>query len=734
MTTTPAGVPIVEERPSAAERLASLKLLKNAIVGNPKAKKAVVDEGAIYWMFDWLADIEYVGEDETLTWNVRVEAARVISTLANGCPYATLRLVRNRVLDALLLSITNLRPNRSKELDVALSTALKSVTASCSAIIGPLDSGLPEFHSHAERDEAKQVLERLFKPDAMDVYLPMLERSTAAATELAYMLHACLSCWETSAPRRIMSQWSPAHLPHRPAPSPSRPRGGSPAGENNGGWVTDKLLSLARQDSPKAQEAALLALSALAAHNPALCGILTAPRPNDHGTGLAPLAFIFDFTLSLNSSVQFAALRCAARILRGCKEPPSQIKRMNRATFNPVLTLILQLNQAIADPTLSLDLRTKCCYIFAILVTDSIPILDTIHQTKSLTTLLKILVDGRPSRETSEWADEIPRAAVRLREAAFLAIATATLHTQENRREVLNSPVSYIDMVIEGLNDEHVNIRYAACHAARAMSRSTEVQQTTAMDSGLAEKLWEALQKEKDSRVEVVILMCLTNLVVENSPFREKMFQQGAIQYIVGMMDRPETSVQLNAIWTIRNTLWRANPDEHRRVFMHMGFDRFYRLLTSTDRQVRQQAIILARNTTTSLQMFEFIREGLKMQRLFDALAEGLDIDEDELTLQAACTLDNIACLIDRRLFLEQGALLVVLKRRVKMRSGRARNAVFQLLKSIAGDELGAKGLRERGFDVAIAEALRDADPSGMEVDGGEWKITAAQALKMLNR
>ncbi|KAG9051503.1 hypothetical protein FS837_006679 [Tulasnella sp. UAMH 9824] len=759
MTATPAGVPIVEERPSAAERLTSLKLLKNAIVGNPKAKKAVVDEGAIYWMFDWLADIEYVGEDETLTWNVRVEAARVISTLANGCPYATLRLVRNRVIDALLLSITNLRPNRSKELDVALSTALKSVAASCSAIIGPLDSGLPEFYSHAERDEAKQVLERLFKvtiitlfvfeltaylvhgvlcfqPDTMDVYLPMLERSTAAATELAYMLHACLSCWETSTPRRIMSQWSPSHLPHRPTPSPSRPRGGSPAGENSGGWVVDKLLSLAREDSPKAclltptlaQEAALLAVSALAADNPGLCGILTTPRPNDIGTGLAPLTLIFDLTLSLNSSVQFAALRCAARILRGCKEPPSQIKRMNRATFNPVLTLILQLNQAIVDTTLSLDLKTKCCYIFAILVTDSIPILDTIHQTKSLTTLLKILVDGRPSRETSEWADEVPRAAVRLREAAFLAIAAATLHTQENRREVLNSPVSYIDMVIEGLNDKHVNIRYAACHAARAMSRSTEVQQTTAMDSGLAEKLWEALQKEKDSRVEVVILMCLTNL---------KMFQQGAIQYIVGMMDRPETSVQLNAIWTIRNTLWRANPNEHQKVFTHMGFDRFYRhatLLTSNDRQVRQQAIILARNTTTSLQMFEFIREGLGLQRLFNALAEGLDIDEDELALQAACTLDNIACLVDRRLFLDQGALLTVLKKRVKTRSGRARHAVFQLLKSIAGDELGAKGLRERGFDVAIAEALRDADPLGMETDGGEWKITATQALKILNR
>lgn len=35
-------------------------------------------------MFDWLVDMEYVGEDEALTWNVRVEAARVISTLANG--------------------------------------------------------------------------------------------------------------------------------------------------------------------------------------------------------------------------------------------------------------------------------------------------------------------------------------------------------------------------------------------------------------------------------------------------------------------------------------------------------------------------------------------------------------------------------------------------------------------------------------------------------------------------
>ncbi|KAG8956842.1 hypothetical protein FRC04_000320 [Tulasnella sp. 424] len=720
MTASPAGTPAAEERPSAAERLASLKVLKNAIVGNPKAKKAVVDEGAIYWMFDWLVDMEYVGEDEALTWNVRVEAARVISTLANGklfvnseesklnyfsgSPYATLRLVRNRVLEALLLSITNLRPNRSKELDVALCTALKSVATSCSTIVGPLDSGLSEFHSQTEREEAKQALERLFKPDAMDIYLPMLDRSTTAATELAYMLHACLSCWDTSAPRRIMSQWSLTHLPHRPTPSPSLPRGGSPPEDNKGGWVTNRLLLLAKQDSLKAQEAALLALSALTIDNPVLCGVLTTTRPDDHG--LAPLALIFDLTLSLNSSVRFAALRCAARILRGCgKEPPSQIKRMNRSTFNPVLTLILQLNQAIVDETLSLDLRTKCCYIFAILVTDSIPILDTIHQTKSLTTLLKILVDNRPSRETSEWADEVPRAAVRLREAAFLAVAAATLHTQENRREVLNNPVSYIDMVIEALSDEHVNIRYAACHAARAMSRSTEVQQTTAMDSGLAEKLWEA-----------------------------KMFQQGAIQYIVGMMDRPETPVQLNAIWTIRNTLWRANPDEHRRVFTHMGFDRFYRLLTSSDRQVRQQAIILARNTTTTSQMFEFIREGLGMQRLFDSLAEGLDIDEDELALQAACTLDNIAYIVDRRLFLDQNILLAVLKRRVKMRSGKARTAVFQLLRSIAEDEMGAKGLRERGFDVAIAEALRDADPSGMEADGGEWKNAAGQVLKMLNR
>lgn len=47
---------------------------------------------------------------------------------------------------------------------------------------------------------------------------------------------------------------------------------------------------------------------------------------------------------------------------------------------------------------------------------------------------------------------------------------------------------------------------------------------------------------------------------------------------------------------------------------------------------------------------------------------------------------------------------------------------------------MGAKGLRERGFDVAIAEALRDADPSGMEADGGEWKNAAGQVLKMLNR
>lgn len=177
----------------------------------------------------------------------------------------------------------------------------------------------------------------------MDIYLPMLDRSTTAATELAYMLHACLSCWDTSAPRRIMSQWSPTHLPHRPTPSPSLPRGGSPPEDNKGGWVINRLLLLAGQDNLKvrlptlsprhhlilisqAQEAALLALSALTADNPVLCGVLTTTRPDDRGEehwsramlkptkrstsiGLAPLALIFDLTLSLNSSVRFAALR-----------------------------------------------------------------------------------------------------------------------------------------------------------------------------------------------------------------------------------------------------------------------------------------------------------------------------------------------------------------------------------------------------------------------------------------
>ncbi|KAG9019462.1 hypothetical protein FRB90_001936 [Tulasnella sp. 427] len=650
MTTTPAVAPASYERPSAAERLASLKVLKNAIVGHPTAKKEVVDAGAIYWMFDWLVDMDYVGEDEALTWSVRLEAARVITTLANGSPYATLRLVRNRVLDAIMLSMTNLRPNRSRQLELTLCTALKAVVTSCSTIVGRLDNGLSEFYPSTEREEAKQALDRLFGSDTMDVYLPMFERTQTDNEPMVSFPLLSPANTQSVVAARSKPDWGK---------STGVARGATLAAFETRYSKSTVMNSIFRFVGAidqawgfKAQEAALLALGSLVVDNPTVCEYLTTSR----GDGSA------------------------------------------------------------------------------ILTTDSITTLDIVHQTKTLTNLLKILVESRPRRETSEWTDEVPRSAVRLREAAFIAVAAATLHTQENRREVLNAPVSYIDMVIEALGDEHVNVRYAACHAARAMSRSTEVQQTTAMDSGLAEKLWEALQKENDSRVEVVILMCLTNLVVENSPFREKMFQQGAIQYIVKMMDRPETSVQLNAIWTIRNTLWRASTAEHRRVFTLMEFDRFYALLTSADRQVRQQAVILARNTTTSFEMFDFVKEGLGIQRLFYALTEGLDIDEDELALQAACTLDNIACMVERRLLLDQEPLLVILKRRIRMKSGKARSAVFQLVKTIAEDDQCAKGLRERGFDVAVAEALKGADPSGMETDGGDWKIAAAQAMRMLNR
>lgn len=103
------------------------------------------------------------------------------------------------------------------------------------------------------------------------------------------------------------------------------------------------------------------------------------------------------------------------------------------------------------------------------------------------------------------------------------------------------------------------------------------------------------LKTEQDRRVQIILLMCISNLILDFSPLREVrettcsltgeshtylhqvLFERGVIETVVQFMDHDDGTIQLNAVWAIRNTLYRASAQNHRDVFNVLGMDRFYR-------------------------------------------------------------------------------------------------------------------------------------------------------------
>ncbi|KAG8906470.1 hypothetical protein FRB99_006785, partial [Tulasnella sp. 403] len=263
---------VVEARPSPLQTLGRLRTLKNAVVGNPVAKASVCEAGYIDTMIRYLYNVTALPEEEDLVQTIQVEVANFIAILANGNVHASLELVRSGMVRVLLLCLAAPSTKRGGDLEHALLNALKSIITSCSSIIGSTEWGLPEDYTDVQREDARQAIESLLQYETLSIYLPALEHSHRTAVTVAYLIYATLSCWDTAAPRRVVALWLPQEESTDGIHS-----GFFGKDKLLGGWVAARLQRLLGRDDPKAQEAALLALGALASDNPSLSAMLIPP-------------------------------------------------------------------------------------------------------------------------------------------------------------------------------------------------------------------------------------------------------------------------------------------------------------------------------------------------------------------------------------------------------------------------------------------------------------------------
>ncbi|KAG5733545.1 hypothetical protein E4T56_gene17152, partial [Termitomyces sp. T112] len=227
-----------------------------------------------------------------------------------------------------------------------------------------------------------------------------------------------------------------------------------------------------------------------------------------------------------------------------------------------------------------------------------------------------------------------------------------------------------LPVLLAGLAHPSPGVRYAACQCVRAMSRAVAVLKTNIVDSGLGVGVWRRCVKnggmggkgrcagagegtsgsadgkdagEGDKRVLGAGLAVVCNLVNDFSPLRSVLLDDGLVERLVEILGYDEPGLRVSALWAIKNLLYRSSLELKRRVMREVGWGRILGFLEDADVGIREQALNVLRNVTESERDIELVYVEVAEDVLLDRVADALKSSNDDIVLQAAYLLANLA-------------------------------------------------------------------------------------------
>ncbi|KAI0797444.1 armadillo-type protein [Abortiporus biennis] len=668
--------------------VANLKRMKNSVIGNPTAKAALAkDEEYIITLVQCINDpTPYLEESQGSHSqdDIRIEAAHIISSISYGSSDALKSLLQANALQAFIYAISNFQPTDSPSLKSAFARAFRAIAVAVADTVGPSQWGLKDYDAEI-REEAKLALNSLFEVEAMDIYLPLLDDtslpSNSHTTSVLISICQLLGSTIRLHPYRLaVSEWLPPmertkevkgkrgwEKPESSVNSPSR----------SGGWVSKRLLILLGRKDIKLQEAVLSALSALTKENPTIASKLVRAPPDQ----TPALSSILALCKSRIVDLQLAACLCATNIIRAGYTTAN-------VQQSAAMTIIHILNGLISSESESIQTRTKACYILYNLISDDKDLCQLAYERGSLTRLanvIKAITPIEPATSNSiptsaptvpvtagaggsgpmsssgvEWDEDEPESISSLREAALSTLATLALFDNDIRCEITDTPIRLLPYIQQCLSHPHIGVRYAACQVVRALSRAVAVLRTSVVDSGLGMCVFGLFMKQErkgsdksgkskdatgeDRRVIYAASAVVCNLVNDCSPLRPLLIEQGVIPRLVQLLHSDDPGLRLNALWAFKNLLYKSNTDLKRKVMDGIEWNELIRLLgDSSDPGIQEQAFHVVRHLSDGEEGIDMLFHEIGSETLMNALSTALEIDNDDVLLQAVCVLGNIS-------------------------------------------------------------------------------------------
>lgn len=105
-----------------------------------------------------------------------------------------------------------------------------------------------------------------------------------------------------------------------------------------------------------------------------------------------------------------------------------------------------------------------------------------------------------------------------------------------------------------------VHVLIAACHTARAMSRSVSILRTSLIDHGIAKPIL-VLLKHPDIDVQIAATEVLCNLVLHFSPMRDDLLAAGSLKMLCERAHSANPAMRLISLWALKHMVLTAPND-----------------------------------------------------------------------------------------------------------------------------------------------------------------------------
>ncbi|KAJ4261474.1 hypothetical protein NW762_006899 [Fusarium torreyae] len=121
-----------------------------------------------------------------------------------------------------------------------------------------------------------------------------------------------------------------------------------------------------------------------------------------------------------------------------------------------------------------------------------------------------------------------------------------------------------------GYGSNPASVIVAGCHVVRMLSRSVSILRTSLVDHGVALPIFRFM-KHADVNVQVAATAAICNLVLEFSPVRELLAENGVVSVLCEHAHSQNPALRLNALWALKHFVDAVGPDLKKATLAELG-------------------------------------------------------------------------------------------------------------------------------------------------------------------